>query len=44
MTTMADSLVNSAMRPLQVRRRPDLEAKRHLYHGRSYWVVKNRWA
>jgi putative peptide zinc metalloprotease protein len=40
MTTMADSLVNSAMRPLQVRRRPDLEAKRHLYHGRSYWVVK----
>jgi putative peptide zinc metalloprotease protein len=37
---MADSLVNSAMRPLQVRCRPDLEAKRHLYHGRSYWVVK----
>ncbi|RMF45235.1 MAG: HlyD family efflux transporter periplasmic adaptor subunit [Planctomycetota bacterium] len=23
-----------------MRRRPDLEAKRHLYHGRSYWVVK----
>jgi putative peptide zinc metalloprotease protein len=40
MTTMADSLVNSAMRPLQVRCRPDLEANRHLYHGRSYWVVK----
>lgn len=40
MTTMADSLVNSAMRPLQLRRRPDLQAKKHLYHGRSYWVVK----
>lgn len=37
---MADSLVNSAMRPLKVYRRPDLQAKRHLYHGRSYWVVK----
>ncbi|MBX3420416.1 MAG: biotin/lipoyl-binding protein [Pirellulaceae bacterium] len=40
MTTMADSLVNSALRPLRVRRRPDLQAERHLYHGRSYWVVK----
>ena len=40
MTTMADSLVNSAMRPLQLRRRPDLEAKKHRYHGRVYWVVK----
>ena len=40
MTTMADSLVNSAMRPLRVRVRPDLQSKRHLYHGRSYWVVK----
>lgn len=40
MTTMADSLVNSAMRPLRVRCRPDLDAKRHIYHGRSYWVVK----
>ncbi len=40
MATMADSLVNSAMRPLRLRRRPDLIAKRHKYHGRSYWVVK----
>ena len=40
MTTMADSLVNSAMRPLKLRRRPDLIVKRHKYHGRSYWVVK----
>ncbi|MFO0921701.1 MAG: hemolysin D [Pirellulales bacterium] len=37
---MADSLVNSAMRPLKLRKRPDLEARRHRYHGRSYWVVK----
>lgn len=40
MTTMADSLVNSAMRPLKLRKRPDLEARRHRYHGRTYWVVK----
>ncbi len=40
MTTMADSLVNSSMRPLQLRRRPDLESKKHRYHGRVYWVVK----
>jgi putative peptide zinc metalloprotease protein len=40
MTSMADSLVNSAMRPLKLRRRPDLESRRHKYHGRSYWVVK----
>ena len=40
MTTMADSLVNSAMRPLQLWRRPDLVSKKHRYHGRVYWVVK----
>jgi putative peptide zinc metalloprotease protein len=40
MTSMADSLVNSAMRPLKLRRRPDLEARRNKYHGKSYWVVK----
>ena len=40
MTTMADSLVNSAMRPLKLRRRPDLESRRHKYDGRVYWVVK----
>lgn len=37
---MADSLVNSAMRPLRLRRRPDLESRRHRYDGRAYWVVK----
>jgi putative peptide zinc metalloprotease protein len=40
MTTMADSLVNSAMRPLKLRRRPDLESRRHRYDGKAYWVVK----
>ena len=40
MTTMADSLVNSAMRPLKLRCRPDLVANRHKYHGRVYWVLK----
>ena len=40
MATLADSLVNSAMRPLNLRRRPDLEHRKHKYHGRAYWVVK----
>ncbi len=40
MTTMADSLVNSAMRPLKLRRRPDLVTKKHRYNGRVYLVVK----
>jgi|694.fasta_scaffold40118_4 putative peptide zinc metalloprotease protein len=40
MTSMAESLVNSASRPLRIRKRPDLEARRHRYHGKSYWVVK----
>jgi putative peptide zinc metalloprotease protein len=40
MTTMADSLVNSAMRPLKLRRRPDLESRKHKYDGKAYWVVK----
>ena len=37
---MADSLVNSAMRPLRLRCRPDLVSNKHRYHGRVYWVVK----
>ncbi len=37
---MADSLVNSAMRPLKLRRRADLECRRNHYDGRTYWVVK----
>ncbi|MFK7736822.1 MAG: hemolysin D [Pirellulaceae bacterium] len=40
MTSMAESLVNSAMRPLKLQCRPDLESERHRYHGRAYWVVK----
>ena len=40
MATLADSLVSSASRPLALRMRPDLTARRHRYHGQSYWVVK----
>lgn len=40
MATMADSLVNSAMRPLKLRKRADLECRRNHYDGRTYWVVK----
>jgi len=41
MATMADSLVNSAMRPLKLRKRADLHASRNSYDGRTYWVVKD---
>ncbi len=40
MATLADSLVSSASRPLALRMRPDLQARRQRYHGQSFWVVK----
>jgi len=40
MATLADSLVSSSSRPLTLRMRPDLTARRQRYHGQSYWVVK----
>ena len=40
MSTLADSLVSSASRPLRLRMRPDLVARRQRYQGRTYWVVK----
>ena len=40
MTTLADSLKTSSGRPLALRKRPDLTARKHYYQGRSYWVIK----
>lgn len=40
MATLADSLISSSSRPLGVRMRPDLVAKKQKYHGRVYWVIK----
>ena len=40
MVTLADSLVSSTSRPLQLRMRPDLSARRHRYHGTTFWVLK----
>jgi putative peptide zinc metalloprotease protein len=40
MVTLAESLISSTSRPLTLRMRPDLSARRHRYHGRAYWVVK----
>ena len=40
MATLADSLVSSASRSLSLRKRPDLKARRHRYHGKTFWVVK----
>lgn len=40
MTTLADSLVDAASRPISLRMRPDLETRKHRYQGRVYWVVK----
>ena len=34
-------LIASSARPLQIRRRHDLTARRHQYQGRSCWVVKD---
>ena len=39
-TTLADSLVSSSSRPLPIRMRPDLKARKQRYQGRVYWVVK----
>ena len=40
MATLADSLISSTSRPLALRMRPDLSARRQRYHGRTFWVVK----
>lgn len=40
MTTLADSLVDAASRPISLRMRPDLHTRKHRYQGRVYWVVK----
>lgn len=40
MVSLADSLVASSSRPLGLRMRADLTARRHTYQGRIYWVVK----
>jgi len=40
MATLAESLVSSTSRPLTLRMRPDLTARRHRYHGRTFWVIK----
>ena len=41
MATLADSLVSSTGRKLNLRKRPDLVATRHRYQGKSYWNVKD---
>jgi putative peptide zinc metalloprotease protein len=40
MITLAESLVSSTSRPVQLRMRPDLEARRQRYQGAGYWVLK----
>lgn len=40
MATLAESLVSSTSRPLTLRMRPDLVARRQRYHGLTFWVVK----
>ncbi|HEX6960918.1 MAG TPA: biotin/lipoyl-binding protein, partial [Lacipirellula sp.] len=41
MPTLADSIVSSSSRKLTIRARPDLEATKQRYQGRTYWVVKD---
>lgn len=40
MATLAESLVSTTSRKLTLRMRPDLSARMHRYHGKTYWVVK----
>ncbi|HTN77728.1 MAG TPA: hemolysin D, partial [Pirellulaceae bacterium] len=40
MITLAESLVSSTSRPVKLRMRPDLEARRQRYQGQAFWVVK----
>ncbi|HND54119.1 MAG TPA: hemolysin D, partial [Pirellulaceae bacterium] len=40
MATLAESLVSSSSRAVRLRMRPDLSARQHRYHGRTYWVIK----
>ncbi|MFT5525216.1 MAG: putative peptide zinc metalloprotease protein [Pirellulaceae bacterium] len=40
MATLQDSLVSSSSRRVRLRKRPDLAVRRHRYHGKTYWVVK----
>lgn len=40
MVTLQDSLVSSSARRMTIRKRPDLTARRQIYLGKSYWVVK----
>jgi putative peptide zinc metalloprotease protein len=40
MATLAESLVSSTSRPLLLRMRPDLQARRHRYRGQAFWVLK----
>jgi putative peptide zinc metalloprotease protein len=41
MVTLHDSLLSSSARRLDIRKRPDLVARRQHYLGRTYWVVKD---
>ncbi len=40
MITLAESLVSSTSRPVKLRMRPDLDARRQKYQGQAFWVVK----
>ncbi len=41
MVTLADSLLSSSARKLRIRVRPDLTARKQIYQGKTYWVVKD---
>ncbi len=41
MVSLSDSLVSSSARKLPIKVRPDLIARRQLYLGRVYWVIKD---
>lgn len=40
MATLAESFISSTSRPVKLRMRADLTARKHRYHGKTFWVVK----
>ncbi len=41
MASLAESLLASAERRLPIKKRADLEARKHRYLGKTYWIVKD---
>jgi len=41
MSTLVQSIISSGSRPITLRQRTDLVARRHLYQGEPFWAIKD---